>query len=68
MAFYMAEILHQKLKKENLLSALGAHYDIFTLLDYVSMTLQEIYDFQNEFNRLRRKYRDHQIAIDKNFR
>lgn len=64
----MAEILHQKMKNENLLSALGAKYDLLTLLDYVSITVQEINDFRNEFSRIREQYRLYKIELDKDFR
>ncbi|XP_050504143.1 uncharacterized protein LOC126883017 isoform X1 [Diabrotica virgifera virgifera] len=53
---YNSKFLLEKLKNENLLLALGGKFDLVTLLDYISICMEEIIDFSTEFNKLKVEY------------
>ncbi|XP_072388865.1 uncharacterized protein [Diabrotica undecimpunctata] len=53
---YNSKFLLEKLKYENLLLALGGKFDLLTLLDYVSICMEEVIDFSTEFRKLEAEY------------
>ncbi|CAG9835200.1 unnamed protein product [Diabrotica balteata] len=53
---YNSKFLLEKLKYENLLLALGGKFDLLTLLDYVSICMEEVIDFSTEFRTLETEY------------
>ncbi|KAJ8909686.1 hypothetical protein NQ315_013546, partial [Exocentrus adspersus] len=66
--WYELKVLQQKLTQQNLLSVLGTKFDIFALLDYISMSVEEIINFHIEYNSLAKKYAEsHHFRMNPDF-
>ncbi|XP_018567613.1 uncharacterized protein LOC108908165 [Anoplophora glabripennis] len=68
LCWYQLKLFQQKLKYENLLSVLGAKFDIFALLDYICLSMEEISDFHNEYISLVKKYgKSHHFRMNSDY-
>lgn len=66
---YKSECFLYKMKNEVLASALGSNFEILTLLDYVSITLEEISKFNQEYRDVLDEYKKtHKLKMNPDFR
>lgn len=61
--------MQEKLKKVNLFLSLGNKFDIFSLLDYVIMCMEEIEAFDKEYDELENDFgQEHKLTMNPDFR
>ncbi|CAH1102644.1 unnamed protein product [Psylliodes chrysocephalus] len=66
--FYKARFMQEKLKKVNLFLSLGNKFDIFSLLDYVIMCMEEIEAFDKEYDELENDFgQEHKLTMNPDF-